>query len=476
MNSSIASESPASGRLETPAGESVPAMWVPMGAALFVRLATMIFLYQDRLDPSRGHWRFAWEMGMVARSLATGKGFASPFPPDTGPTAWLSPLYPALMAAIFHLFGLFSRASAIALLSLNCLLSALTCLPVYYIARRAVGDKQARCAVWIWAFFPYAIYVSAGRIWENALTTFLLACLVWLTLVLEERGTPLHWAGYGALWAIAAYSSASVLSILPFLGLWIAWRRHRRRQPWLARAAVGAVVFLALVMPWQVRNYRTFHKLVPFRDNFWMEVRVGNTGDLSDIYVDWAHPGRSPRELAAYQQLGETAYLERMKQVSLDYIRRYPGAFAGLTVRRFVLTWFGFWSWDPVYRANEPFQLPNTIFCTTMTVLMLIGWRWLWCNRREWAPPFLIALAVFPLVYYVTHTDVDYRHPIDPLIVVLIAAGVTKTKDLAHHYRCCTRASASWAWPYSLAKSNAARYSVAAACLFPCFSKIWPST
>lgn len=175
-----------------------------MAAGLAVRLAAVMFLFTDRLDPWRGHWRFAWEMGMVGRSLATGKGFSSPFPPDTGPTAWLGPIYPALIAGVFKLFGLFTASSAIALLTLNSIFSILTCVPIFLIAQQTMGERQARWATWIWALFPYAIYISAGRIWDNALTTLLLTVIVWFTLVLEKRATPLLWANYGALWALSA--------------------------------------------------------------------------------------------------------------------------------------------------------------------------------------------------------------------------------------------------------------------------------
>ena len=410
--------------LSSRVSNATPTIVIATLAALLVRLAVIPFAFLDRLDPWRGHWRFAWEMGMVARSIATGHGIASPFPPDTGPTAWQAPVYPALMAAVFKVFGLFTPASAIVLLGMNALFSALTCVPVYFIARRTLGHRAARWAVWLWALFPYAIYLSAARIWENALTTLLLTTLIWVTIELKARSTTLLWAGYGVLWGITALTNPSTCALLPPFGLWIAWRRHRRRKPWFAPAVVGALLFAAVLMPWEVRNLRTFDRFIPLRDNFWMEVRVGNTGDLSDIYPDWAHPGRNPRELAEYQRLGETRYLAHMRDLSLDFIRRYPGYFAWLTGKRVLYTWTGFWSTNPVYTKDEPFQLPNTFFCTAMTVLAFLGLRRIWLARNESTPVYLIAVAVYPLVYYVTHPGIDYRHPIDPVIVILVAAAL----------------------------------------------------
>jgi 4-amino-4-deoxy-L-arabinose transferase-like glycosyltransferase len=328
------------------------------------------------------------------------------------------------MAAVFKVFGLFTATSAIALLTLNSIFSVLTCIPVYLIAKRTLGVRQARWATWIWALFPYGVYLSADRIWENALSTLLLTLVVWMTLVLEERGTARLWASYGALWAVTALVSPGTCSLLPAFGLWIAWRRSRRGETWLRDAVAGALVFTALLTPWEIRNAKSFHRIVPLRDNFWMEVRVGNTGDVSDIYVDWAHPGRSPKEMELYQAMGETAYLAHMKDVAIGFVRQYPGEFLWLTTKRFLYTWTGFWSTNPVYMKNEPFQFPNTFFCTAVTLLALAGLRRMWRHGNEWTAPYVMALVIFPLVYYVTHPGIEYRHPIDPLIVILMASAV----------------------------------------------------
>ncbi len=48
---------------------------------------------------------FMFESGNIASSLANGKGFSSPFRVDTGPTAWMAPAYPLLLAGVFRIFG-----------------------------------------------------------------------------------------------------------------------------------------------------------------------------------------------------------------------------------------------------------------------------------------------------------------------------------------------------------------------------------
>ena len=55
--------------------------------------------------------------------------FSSPLHADTGPTAWMTPIYPFLLACVFKVFGIYTKASAIFMLSLDSLFSALTSFP-----------------------------------------------------------------------------------------------------------------------------------------------------------------------------------------------------------------------------------------------------------------------------------------------------------------------------------------------------------
>jgi hypothetical protein len=48
--------------------------------------------------------------------------------------------------------------------------------------------------------------------------------------------------------------------------------------------------------------------------------------------------------------------------------------------------------------------------------------RWARSNAAS-LTPYLLTVLVFPLPYYVTHASMDYRQPIETVIVVLIVAG-----------------------------------------------------
>src|SRR5262245_17117177 len=86
---------------------------------------------------------FDQEAGNIALSLSEGHGYASLFRKDTGPTAWLAPVYPFLLFLIFRFFGALTLASFLVAVLLNALFSAATTFPLYAVARRAAGVSVA---------------------------------------------------------------------------------------------------------------------------------------------------------------------------------------------------------------------------------------------------------------------------------------------------------------------------------------------
>src|SRR6266568_671138 len=143
--------------------------------AFLLRFGAIILLHTYRFRTVESHFEFGYEMGRVAQSLASGHGFSNPFQVPTGPTAWEPPLYPYLAAAIFRVFGIYSHASAFVLLTINTIFSALTCIPIFLIAKRAFGEKVALWSAWLWAVLPFVMYWSTKWVWETSFSALLLA-------------------------------------------------------------------------------------------------------------------------------------------------------------------------------------------------------------------------------------------------------------------------------------------------------------
>lgn len=416
--------------LENPKGESnlSSQVFYMMLAALVIRLIVVAFVYPYWLNPGRDFYEFGYEPGRVARSLALGQGISNPLHGTTGPTALVMPVYPAILAIFFRLFGIYSQGAAIGILAFNSLVSALTCIPVYSIARRCFDGRTAKIAGWIWALFPNAIYFSANWMWSTCLATLFLATLFLSALTLAEKNSYslLAWGGFGAGCGLAALTEPNVMSVVPFLGSWACYRLFLKKKSWLGPAAAGSLAFLVVVTPWFVRNFETFHRFIPFRDGFGLELYVGNSG----YTVHWANgkirPSNSAAELAEYTQSGELAYMAHKQQQAKAYISAHKGWYAGMILRRALYLWTGFWSFRRQYLSEEPLDPPNILLNVVLLTLAIAGVRRLLRENSALVIPYLIAVFFFPLVYCLTHPEVYYMRPLDPLLVVLAAGAVAQ--------------------------------------------------
>ncbi len=398
--------------------------------ALAVRLAVIPFVYRDWMDPFvLEHWAF----GLIARSIVSGHGFGSPFA-QTGASALLPPVYSYLLAGIFKVFGIETKASVLAALSLNSVFSALTCIPVFVLARRALGERVATWAGWGWAFSPYGIYYGADWAWSTCLVTLELACLFLFAWRLENSSRTREWILFGLLGGLAALTEPVTLAVVPLLGLWTIYRRFRTNVPWKTPMISAALAALAVMSPWLVRNYELFQRFIPVRSGFGLELYIGNNG-YSQRWVNSAlHPNHNDAELSEYERVGEIAYMDHKLHQAETYIRSHPAWFVWMTFRRMVYMWTGYWSFDRAYLKDEPLDPPNILLDTTMTILGLLGLRKVFRRDAALGVRFAIVLFFFPLTYYITHPETYYFRPVDPLIVilaaVLVAGGPLKHGEL----------------------------------------------
>jgi 4-amino-4-deoxy-L-arabinose transferase-like glycosyltransferase len=357
-------------------------------------------------------------MGRIGRSLVEGQGFSNPFDGNTGSTAWEPPLYPLLIAGVFKLFGVYSRASAFVLLAINSAFSALTCIPIFLVAKRVFGDKTAIWSAWLWVLLPNFIFWCTRWIWETSLAALLLTVIVWLALTLEEKGGWKPWAEFGLLWGVAALVNTSLLAFLPASGLWIWYRRSRLGKRSVAGIALSAIVFFVCIAPWLIRNYRVFGQFIFIRSNFGAELRLGNGPGADGRWMDFEHPSKDPEQLRLYARMGELSYVAMRKQEALQFIREDYGRFARISLRRV----FYFWAGEPQTAKDfrkAPLKRPFTLVCSLLT---FVGLGMALRRRNPGAWLFFWLFANFPLIYYLVFTHPRYRHPIEPEMLIAIVA------------------------------------------------------
>ena len=391
------------------------APWSVFWAAFAVRVLYLTLAHTYRIHPYDDHMLFGEEMGRTARALATGFGFSDPFRGHTGPTTWVGPLFPLLLAGVFKLFGVFSASSAWVILSLNSLFSALTARKIWEVAARCFNQHVAQWSAWIWALYPAAMQYAVRWIWDTSLSTFLFTWVLVIALRLRAESTPGRWTLLGLLWGLAGLSNPALLIFLPVCGWWILagtldWKRQS------PGVLLAALLFAACLGPWTWRNWEVFHRFIPTRGNLGAELYLGNGPGSTGLLMEYDHPIQAPDQLRLYTRMGEIGYSQMRGQAALQYIQSNPMHFVRNTLRRVFFFWAGVP--HPMSRTEwaEYARSLNFVFAS---VCGLLGLALALHRKAHAAGLFAWAFLLLPLVYYAVAAHARFRHPLEPLIVIL---------------------------------------------------------
>jgi hypothetical protein len=413
--------------------------WV--GFALRVLVILVGHTFKIRAD--QGNFNFGFEAGRIARSLVTGHGYGNPFNGISGPTAWLPPLYPLLMAAAFKVFGVYTWGAALALMVVDSAFSAAIVPAVYEIAARifdargiarrsaTYGLPVAVWSAWMWAVYPAALQYAVHWIWEMSVTACLFSWAIVVALRLRGVGEEEQeitsrkkeaglWFVMGVLWGLIALTNASLLLCLPVTMIWIAWpelRAWRLGRGALVGALLTCVAFAAVLAPWVARNERVMHAPVLTRDNFGVELYESTLERNEGLPWGTSVPlWTGDPEYKQYVRMGELAFVKMRGDEAKERIKARPRRIAKWTLDRFLYFWDGTPHAANGHLANEFLRQLSYSF---LSLCGLLGLAWMLKRRIEGAGLFALIFALLPLPYYLVTVQPRFRHPMEPLIAVL---------------------------------------------------------
>jgi hypothetical protein len=262
-------------------------------------------------------------------------------------------------------------------------------------------------------------------VWDTSLAALLGALLLWATLELADSPQRARdWCAYGFLWGFTLMTNPSLGLMLPFLLGWAAFRGRCAARHSFWKPALAAGLAILCCVPWTVRNYIVFHKFVPLRSNFPLELYIGNNNNYATRQFVWPPKITKERELLRYFRLGETAFMEEEQRKAMEFLRSHPGIAMELIGEKFVSFWTGVAEPVRVFRTTDSLLIRTLIVCNTLAALgALLGIVVLFLKRNPYAVPAAVYPLVFPWLYYVTHPNLRYRHPIDPVILLLAAVA-----------------------------------------------------
>lgn len=387
-----------------------------IAACVLIFFATLA-RYHERYDPAESYADYP-ESVQIARHISMEDRFASPFAAlETGPSAHVAPVIPAIQALLMKAFGDKSTGMyAMRLLTVSVLSLQLALFPVF---SRKLGMGSATgfigAAMWIVAklSIPYE--------WESVYVALLLAvaCCCYRRYIeaaaKPPRGNQLLLGGLVGLLVLTSPPTALIFI------LWLAYDLYLNgTATFLKRTLVPFVLLpLLIVAPWTIRNYLQFHRVIPVRDNLGLELSVSNNDcaqfsiyrNLSSGCFDKFHPNHNVSEAAKVRAMGEVNYEDLRLREAASWIGSHPEAFVSLSATRFIAFWIPTQNGD--VRDASGWRLERGIlYIYLMTALSVAGLVTLFRRDVRSSIICLSCLAAFPLIYYFVQFEDRYRYPV----------------------------------------------------------------
>ena len=353
-------------------------------------------------------------------NLASGHGFVR----DVGgpPEVLRTPGYPALLAA---LYGIFGHHLAVVWIAHGLLHGATTWL-LARIAHRVLGDHPRLAALVPWAYAVYPFVLFAGtRVLTEVLATFL------LTLIIERLTAPEHrttWPIVGILIAALTLARPSFMLLGPMFVVQALLRRRPLRGP-----VVGAVLSVALLVPWSVRTARLCGRpVLVAASGFGNALHIG-TWEYRDLSsgipdtTDFEQPGYFANEKTALAAATAPPhspqwYLQidgARRKLAFEQIAAHPWLFGRATAIRTVKIWVS------QYLPGMPRWVGRLVglACLLLLVLGVVGVVHRWpIGDAGWA---LLGPALYVIVLHAPlHAEARYTIPVRPALVLFAVIGV----------------------------------------------------
>ena len=187
----------------------------------------------------------------------------------------------------------------------------------------------------------------------------------------------------------------------------------------------AALFFVLVLLPWTLRNYFELGGLFFVKSDFGVAFWLGNNPQVKDTFTPQLHPMRNYREFTLLVLNSEPVYNRLKQREALAFIEAHPKTFLKFCYNRFVDTWTGKYdslldTYIQPLGAGRIYVWYNTVFSLLAFAGLLVG---LWTRARE-SLPLAFCLLLFPIPYYITHSSLRYRHPIDPVMTIFVVLAL----------------------------------------------------
>jgi predicted RNA-binding Zn-ribbon protein involved in translation (DUF1610 family) len=291
----------------------------------------------------------------IARAMVAGKGFANPFHEDTGPTAWMPPILPTVLAGL--LWACDNDIDAVMAVCLFMQGSVL--IGTGFLVLALAWQTTARLGILAAAAFFACALVSDFHMWfQQTHDTSLVLLALDVVIAGFAWGRPLQGWKSAACWGLVGGTCAMISPIVALTWGVLSLALMIRERAW--RSMAVAVVCAAVTLsPWIVRNYLVFGRLIPVKSNAAYELYQSQCRQKDGLLQDFnGHPYiSSGPERKLYKTLGEMEFIDQKRAIFWQAVRADPLDFADRVACRFV----GATLWYIPFTRDDETKRPWTV-------------------------------------------------------------------------------------------------------------------
>ena len=345
----------------------------------------------------------------LAKQIVDGKGFTL----ENGePTAWRTPMFPAILAAIYYFCDSIAFAKYVFIF-----FSSLSVVIIYLLAFEIFKKPLVAIVSAIsWMISPIGIFLS-GILFAESFTAFLVMLAFLITVCCREKKSQIAFFGAifsGILIGMAILSRGYLIFTILVLPIYLLVSQKSKKL-----ALVCLLFSCFLPSAWAIRNYFVLGSLALSTqtgqvlwqgNNAWARGSWNSEWDLQNSEQKAFLYGKYPQ----FKELSEVEQSKIFGQEAILEIKSNPLRFLKLAPKKTIIflspkSYFGF---DPIYLLN--------------LFLAVIGFLSVWRNKDERNTLWLIFFPIICVaaVCIITFGDARFRHPIEFCFMILGSLGL----------------------------------------------------
>jgi len=288
----------------------------------------------------------------------------------------------------------FTSKSPVSLIFINCLVSSLTVIFIYYITKQLYNEKAAKIAAVLTAFWP-SLFIWSIQNLKEPLSIFLLVVLIWAILQLKLKFK--FYLLFLIILVSIALRELRLVSFFVFFGaifpiylILLLWRKNRILSIFLflLTGAVMAVI---------IDNY--------LKDRTILE------------YINYARTVRASR--------GNTSFLPNLDITNpVNFIFFVPVALA--------VAWLSPFPWQ-MGSTSQITVIPEMLLYYALLPVMFLGWSFVMKYKIREGGLIIVYIAIMMLVLAFVEGNIGtlFRHRamVLPFMFILIGVGIDRIKN-----------------------------------------------